>query len=819
MEKERGLKRFSRRAIAGGVALSFLVLACATPVQKERQFEFLSGDYSNIGEEARKNPRILDRLFGLPAEFYMDHEKESQEPGKSWLGIFMKDPEQPVRDPDSHKEQTAIEVVRVLPFSPAEQAGLERGDFIVALNGEPLVPDDKGSVVMNFKKSIEKFPLSDVVKLSAIRDDRENTFSAKLHPQPKASVKMGRFVRKKDDHENSSESLLHYLLRKEGLVDHYRQTVKEIRDRTADIVSMMIKTTDYNPFRLRVVNHLMHRPMELPSVSHEITENLHDHFNKDTKRPVGLVAAGMEKLDFDPVVFLPPNKKRPERLVDFIQNLMNAIALANKGRSDALSSLTASEINILLEEAQIILSEDPEEEAEEKTEEEKKQIEEHTLLFLKTALKVDLPGLLQASADIATELDIEFLLRFKADSPTRLDGLGNDWIVTEKDNLTVIQTPAGKILIGGTGDNLYTEEAVLILDLGGNDRYLNRAGGSSLQNPFAVVIDFSGDDLYSWKGNHAQGAGVLGGGFLIDLEGNDRYSSRDYSQGAGVFGVGMLIDLAGHDEYKAESAGQGAGVFGIGLLAEGAGNDVYFATRFAQGFGFTQGFGAVVEAGGDDKYFAGGIYPDNRDPKKSYQSLSQGFGFGLRPFDSWAGTSGGIGIIAEAEGNDTYVGDYFSQGSSYWYALGILSDKKGHDKYIAGRYSQGAGIHLTAGILVDGEGDDHYLAYYGVSQGCGHDLAIGFLLDHGGNDRYVAGVLSQGAGNDNGIGLLNDNGGDDEYYIEGMGHGSGNFLKDRGLGSFGIQFDTGGGKDFYSPGGKNNHLIYKTDWGVFADTN
>ena len=370
------------------------------------------------------------------------------------------------------------------------------------------------------------------------------------------------------------------------------------------------------------------------------------------------------------------------------------------------------------------------------------------------------------------------------------------------------------MLIGGEGDNIYTEDATIILDLGGNDRYLNRAGGSSRENPFTIVIDFSGNDLYASSEDFSQGAGILGAGFLIDLEGNDSYVARNYSQGMGFFGAGLLVDLAGRDVYKSDSVSQGAAVFGIGILAEGTGNDDYSAKRFSQAFGFVKGYGAIVELEGADKYFASGEYPDFRDPEKSYESLSQGFGLGFRPSELSVHVSGGIGILTDAEGNDTYIGDYFAQGSSYWYALGILADKKGHDKYIAGRYSQGAGTHLTSGILMDGEGDDQYLATFGVSQGCGHDYAIGMLLDNGGNDRYISGIISQGAGNDNGIGILNDNGGDDEYHIQALGRGRGNFREDRKLGSFGLHFDTGGGTDYYSSKGKNNHLIFRTEWDV-----
>jgi hypothetical protein len=263
---------------------------------------------------------------------------------------------------------------------------------------------------------------------------------------------------------------------------------------------------------------------------------------------------------------------------------------------------------------------------------------------------------------------------------------------------------------------------------------------------------------------------------------------------------------------------QGAGSFGIGILADGGGDDTYFGNYFVQGAGDVKGFGAIVEAGGNDNYFAGGLFEDMRAPGKSYQSMAQGFGNGLRPWESFVGASGGIGVIAEAEGNDTYVADYFAQGSSYWFALGILDDRKGNDRYISGRYSQGAGIHLSAGVLIDGEGDDNYLADFGVAQGCGHDYGIGFLLDNGGNDRYIAGVIAQGAGNDNGIGVLSDNGGDDEYFLSSLGQGRGNLEPTLNLGSFGFLFDTSG-TDIYSLGGKNNSLNYKTQWGILLDTN
>ena len=91
-------------------------------------------------------------------------------------------------------------------------------------------------------------------------------------------------------------------------------------------------------------------------------------------------------------------------------------------------------------------------------------------------------------------------------------------------------------------------------------------------------------------------------------------------------------------------------------------------------------------------------------------------------------------------------------------------------------------------------------------------------MDNGGNDKYRGGIISQGAGNGNGIGVLNDNGGRDEYSFLELGQGSGSFLPFRNLGSFGVFVDTGGEEDAYSDGDKNDRMIFKNKWGIFADT-
>src|SRR5207249_6388849 len=80
-------------------------------------------------------------------------------------------------------------------------------------------------------------------------------------------------------------------------------------------------------------------------------------------------------------------------------------------------------------------------------------------------------------------------------------------------------TDLGKIILGGTGPNIYTNEAFLIIDLGGDDVYSNSAGGAN--GSISIVIDLAGNDQYISRKSFSQGAGVFGIGILVDCCGDD----------------------------------------------------------------------------------------------------------------------------------------------------------------------------------------------------------------------------------------------------------------------------------------------------------
>ena len=144
--------------------------------------------------------------------------------------------------------------------------------------------------------------------------------------------------------------------------------------------------------------------------------------------------------------------------------------------------------------------------------------------------------------------------------------------------------------LGGAGNDAIATDRILQIDPAGNDLYRNNAGASTLldpatllQTPIAVSVDLAGDDVYDrlpTVGGYrppAQGSGLLGVGVLVDVEGEDSYSSGAYSNGAAGFGIGILREVRGHDAYVGGSNSLGTSAAAVGILRDDGGSDTYHA--------------------------------------------------------------------------------------------------------------------------------------------------------------------------------------------------------------------------------------------------
>jgi HEAT repeat protein/ketosteroid isomerase-like protein len=358
-------------------------------------------------------------------------------------------------------------------------------------------------------------------------------------------------------------------------------------------------------------------------------------------------------------------------------------------------------------------------------------------------------------------------------------------------------TDWGPVVIGAAGENVYRRDCAIVIEVGGDDRYLGRHGGGVgiVGPPFGVVIDLAGNDSYLATRPYSHGAAIFGAGVLIDCGGGDVYRSAGCSQGAGTFGLGLLWDREGDELYDAGCFAQGAGHYGTGLLVDGNGNDAYRSRGYCQGMAGTWGYGLLADQRGNDSYYAGGRVLHEPLLPHEYRSFAQGFAIGVRP-----DAAGGIGLLCDQSGNDFYNAEVYAQGVSYWYSLGMLWDGDGFDKYSAAQYTQGAGIHLSVGALVDEGGNDMYISRLGPSQGEGHDFSVGLLWDRAGDDGYYCSG-GQGVGLTNSVGMLVDEDGNDWYTCveQEICHGSANMA--RGFGGVGLFLDLAG-RDKYPVGNR-----------------
>ena len=334
-------------------------------------------------------------------------------------------------------------------------------------------------------------------------------------------------------------------------------------------------------------------------------------------------------------------------------------------------------------------------------------------------------------------------------------------------------TEYGTILVGGDGPNYYGADAALIIDLGGDDIYRNNCGappneGGKRAGSVGLIVDLAGNDRYLGAADASIGSAIARVGMLFDKGGDDIYVGANLTQGSGFGGVGVVWDASGNDIYIGHEGAQASAFFGVGLLIDESGHDFYSAWQIRSGV-WQQRRDRTLARQGGERFLSRGQVPSLYAGSNQFSGWAQGVGCGFRGF-----TPGGIGMLADGQGDDQYQGGDFSQGCGYFFGLGLLYDGRGEDDYRGGRYAQGAAAHQAIGVVVDAEGNDSYAATTAASQGSGWDASIGILEDRSGDDRYRYGTLCQGAGSMNGLGVLLDREGVDSYAAlsgQGQGHG------------------------------------------------
>jgi hypothetical protein len=267
------------------------------------------------------------------------------------------------------------------------------------------------------------------------------------------------------------------------------------------------------------------------------------------------------------------------------------------------------------------------------------------------------------------------------------------------------------------------------------------------------------------------------------------------------------------------------------LIIDVGGNDVFERAAVADGEG--RPFAAVIDLNGNDTWrqrdaaagpcaAIGGIaILVDRAGKDTYAGKRLALGASI----------GGFAFLFDQDGNDTYAMEDFGQGCGV-YGVGLAFDSAGNDTRDAWAFAQGASLGVGFGACVDDAGDDSYLAdlnwpdvygdsgpdsFHGASQGYSTGIrpatpgGVGVLIDRLGKDRYQSGNFSQGGAYYFAFGLMYDGGGDDQNqgyrYSQGFGVHE----------AVGIRWDAGGNDRYVTKCAANLGSAWDEGIGFFFD--
>lgn len=719
---------------------------------------------------------------------------------------------------------TAVVIASTIHNSPAARAGLRAGDLILAAAQYRITrPKDLSRFIQSLEPGTEVSllversadartpqPFAVTCTVTHVRDlytsMNERETASPAHDRPRHR----RWLSARDSMEVTALNLVQESVEQTQALEDLRRALASEGERYgADL-------------RLADVQLGLTHPLKLTAMAEGLQQEVSGA--RDLSQYLELAA---NRLD------LQSERERPDSPVDVStfagwpeglrRELLVPFARATRHVESAFSDLSEEERERLLQQVPALLTEfarnrvidDGDSSA---------TVQHATTLHL--AKRVDIAGLLAAAQTLASVTQAQVLKRIRKAARSLPGEVAAVPATFDGEFLFARQSDRGWILIGGKGDNVYGEDAAIIVDLGGDDVYLNNGGGTLFvpaegavthqqRSPVGLLIDFEGDDEYIGNGWGSLGAAIGGVGVLIDMEGDDSYSGSMLSQGAAFCGVGVLLDRQGDDRYNARRPAQAAAFFGAGLLLDEAGSDHYSAAEQAQGFGGASGIGLLHDRRGDDRYMADRASPSSYGSAGIYQGWAQGVGCGFR-----RSASGGIGALVDGGGDDFYQAGNFSQGTGYFFGMGLLIDVDGDDRYRSSRYSQGSAAHQAVGCLLDLRGDDDYFARQAANQGAAWDAAVGILEDRDGDDEYEGGGLAQGAASMNGVGILFDWNGADKYRaVDGQGRGgSTEYWGGRDALNLGILIDSGGQSDQYSGEGRRDNTESATSKiGLFAD--
>jgi hypothetical protein len=631
--------------------------------------------------------------------------------------------------PEGTKAKSGLRIGTIAFNSPAEKGGLLIGDLIVGADGQDFEAEP-GVLDKQFRESILQRNPGDGINLRIIRDGQAMDIRLIVGPRSgEPPVKEYSFPKINWPEEELGGALIDEFKVGDGYQD--------LRQRLARLSG----TGDR--FRLSRVAYVQREPFQLRTVAGRTFDEVAATINQ--RNPQAGLSLAAEWLDAHIPMASP--LKTGLTFEQHLDQLVDVLREARLKRDQAFANLMPEDQKFFEDNCDALFaafSEDVD-----LASDRNRDTRRRNARLLELATRVDFVKLFEGAQ-----------LLWRVGQDDYLDDLESAlrkaWAIAGKPEGIFINrdSPIGKILVGGNGSSWYTEDAAIVLDLGGNDFYTNNAGSArGAKLTAALLIDFAGDDAYEATFDWTQGAARMGYSVLIDRKGNDEYIGRAWAQGAAVLGAALFLDESGNDTYRAVQYAQGTAAWGIALHIDYEGDDMYEAGMLSQAVALPGGAGWLLDGSGNDTYYSKGVRSTAYGNPGIFDSWSQGSAIGFRGMQS-----GGVALLYDGAGKDRYEAGNFSQGGGYYFGVGMLRDAGNeNDVYIGSHYNQGFAAHQAIGFFEDIGGDDFYTTRHAVAQGTAWDEAIAVFIDHAGDDVYEGGEsYSQGASAHSGFCLFLD---------------------------------------------------------------
>ncbi len=626
-----------------------------------------------------------------------------------------------------------IDLEYVYPGAPANKAGLQSHDTLIAVNKISISKYNfKGTEdLINF---ISQQPINSEIELTVLRNQILLNQTEALSFIVKLTGRKYSFGESYADRKDLELNGFH----KESDVDFKKLVQQNAIQPEVDALLQRFKsmTEEGDPLRLDALISLQKDPFKIHKYSYWVK----DSFDKKSSNPLAETSDFLSRLNhLDPVNIKKQSPKETDLSYFYETYRLSQLEL-NKAFEDISTTHQenlAHNLQNLLNRFNkyFYLQEDKD-----------KVQREDTIKIIEQIKLIKTQHFVNALSILKQVLSTEYLAHLKIEA---------DSLFKKNNNKTVrIKNNLGDILITGFQNDVHNytpdDHILLVIDLGGDDTY---------NDPGYQIIDFAGNDEYNSSQDLFGLGSIMNIRFIIDQNGNDRYTGLTGSFAATLFGISLLIDNSGDDVYRCIDFCFGSAFGGIALLIDSSGNDQYETHQFSQGIGIASGYGILSDLGGDDYYYSKGNATSSYNDPGHFQGWSQGVGLGLRGF-----ISGGLGILYDRSGKDYFESGDFSQGGGYYFGWGLLINSgKEDDIYRASRYSQGFSAHYAAGSFIEEGGNDKYISEHVVGQGMSWDLSVTLFDDFAGNDTYTTCAHCLGTAAQSGITFFVDHQGRDTY--------------------------------------------------------